>query len=63
MTGNGWAFPIDRAEVRIRLPRPVRFGERDVYTGPQGRPRATRWWSRERPGEIVLRTDPPARSP
>ncbi len=35
-TGNGWMFPIDVAEARIRLPRPVKFGQRAVYTGPQG---------------------------
>ena len=26
-TGNGWIFPIDVAEARIRLPEPVRFGQ------------------------------------
>ena len=35
-TGNGWVFPIDVAEARIRLPRPVPFGQRAFYTGPQG---------------------------
>ena len=34
--GNGWVFPIDVAEARIRLPQPVPFGQRAVYTGPQG---------------------------
>ncbi len=35
-TGNGWIFPIDVAEARIRLPEAVNFGERASYTGPQG---------------------------
>ena len=35
-TGNGWIFPIELAEARIRLPEPVRFGQRSIYTGPQG---------------------------
>ena len=35
-TGNGWVFPIDVAEARIRLPQPVPFGQRAVYTGPAG---------------------------
>jgi hypothetical protein len=35
-TGNGWIFPIDVAEARIRLPETVKFGERASYTGPQG---------------------------
>ena len=36
VTGNGWAFPIDQAEVRITLPSPATFGQRAFYTGPQG---------------------------
>ena len=36
VTGNGWAFPIDRASATIVLPSPVRFGERAAYTGAQG---------------------------
>jgi uncharacterized membrane protein YgcG len=35
-TGNGWIFPIDVAEARIRLPSPASFGQRSVYTGSQG---------------------------
>jgi uncharacterized membrane protein YgcG len=58
-TGTGWAFPIDRAEARIRLPEPAPFGDRAVYTGPQG---ATRQYAEvvsERPGEILFRTTAP----
>ena len=36
-TGNGWIFPIDVAEARIRLPEPVKFGQRAIYTGRTGR--------------------------
>src|SRR5512139_464131 len=36
VTGNGWGFPIDRAAATIELPSPARFGQRAVYTGPQG---------------------------
>jgi len=35
-TGNGWAFPIDRAEATITLPSPTRFTRRASYTGPAG---------------------------
>ena len=35
-TGNGWAFPIDRAEVTITLPSRARFTRRSSYTGPAG---------------------------
>ena len=60
VTGNGWAFPIDRAEAHIRLPQPVPFGaERAVYTGPQ---RATGRYAEvvsEGPGEILFRTTMP----
>ncbi len=35
-TGNGWAFPIDRAEARVTLPRSARFTRKASYTGPAG---------------------------
>ena len=59
VTGNGWQFPIDRAEARITLPSPARFGQRAVYTGAQG---ATGQQARvvsEKPGEIVFQTTGP----
>ncbi len=58
-TGNGWVFPIDVAEARIRLPRPVPFGQRAVYTGPQGSTDSNAEVVSERPGEIVFRTTAP----
>ena len=57
VTGNFWVFPIDRAEVRIRLPQAVAFGrERAFYTGPQGSRASDAEVVSERPGEIVIRT-------
>ena len=58
-TGNGWEFPIDIAEARIRLPAPVRFGQRSVYTGPQGSTARNATVVEERPGEILFRTTSP----
>ncbi|NND45822.1 MAG: DUF2207 domain-containing protein [Xanthomonadales bacterium] len=38
VTGNGWAFPIERASARIILPEAVGWDQltTDLYTGPQG---------------------------
>lgn len=38
VTGNGWAFPIDRASARVELPQPVPADALTIegYTGPQG---------------------------
>ena len=36
VTGNGWAFPIERARVTIRLPGDARIGEYALYTGYAG---------------------------
>jgi uncharacterized membrane protein YgcG len=58
-TGNGWVFPIDVAEARIRLPRPVPFGQRAVYTGPQGSTDRNAEVVSESPGEILFRTTAP----
>jgi uncharacterized membrane protein YgcG len=58
-TGNGWLFPIDVAEARIRLPRPVPFGQRAFYTGPQDSTARDAEVVSELPGEIVFRTTAP----
>ena len=55
-TGNGWMFPIDVAEARIRLPSAVRFGQRAVYTGAQGSTATNAEVIDERPGDIAFRT-------
>ena len=57
VTGNFWRFPIDSAEVHIRLPQAVPFGpERAFYTGSQGSTAHDAEVISERPGEIVIRT-------
>jgi uncharacterized membrane protein YgcG len=58
-TGNGWIFPIDEAIARIRLPEPVRLGQRAVYTGPQGSTASSAEIIDEKPGEISFRTTQP----
>lgn len=55
-TGNGWAFPIDRAEARITLPSPASFGQRAIYTGPHGADGKQARVVSEAPGEILFRT-------
>lgn len=59
VTGNGWKFPIDHAEARITLPKPERFGDRAVYTGPQGSAARNAEVFDERPGYIAFRTTAP----
>jgi len=58
-TGLGWDFPIDVAEARIRLPRAVPFGQRAVYTGPQGSTAHDALIVSEAPGDILFRTSAP----
>ena len=58
-TGNGWIFPIDAAEARIRLPIPARFGQRATYTGRQGATASNAEVVDERPGEIRFLTTQP----
>jgi uncharacterized membrane protein YgcG len=56
VTGNGWTFPIERAEARITLPGAVPFGKRAVYTGVQGATEHDAAVIAEQPGRIVFRT-------
>ena len=58
-TGTDWTFPIDVAEARIRLPRAVPFGNRAVYTGPQGSTERLAEVVAEQPGDILFRTTAP----
>jgi uncharacterized membrane protein YgcG len=55
-TGNGWIFPIDVAEVRIRLPSPAGFGQRSAYTGAQGSTDSNAEMVSESREEIAFRT-------
>ncbi len=57
--GTSWPFPVDVAEVRIRLPQEAPFGNRAFYTGPQGSTTDDARVVSERPGEIVFRTTAP----
>jgi uncharacterized membrane protein YgcG len=36
VTGNGWAFPIDKAVVKVGLPPGARQRSVEAFTGPQG---------------------------
>ena len=61
VTGNDWPFTVGQAEARIRLPSPVRFGSRAVFTGPEGSRAANATTVAERPGDIRFRTTSPLR--
>lgn len=52
VTGNGWDFPIDRATATITLPSPVRFLQREAYTGPQGSTERAARVTEDQPGSI-----------
>ncbi|HVQ10190.1 MAG TPA: DUF2207 domain-containing protein [Allosphingosinicella sp.] len=59
-TGTDWIFPIDRAEVRIRLPQAVPLSAPSTYTGPQNSTdQSGGEVASQRPGEIVFRTTRP----
>jgi hypothetical protein len=59
-TGTDWAFPIDRVEVRIRLPQAVPLSEPSTYAGPQGSTdQSGGEVASQRLGEIVFRTTRP----
>lgn len=59
VTGNGWPFPIDHASATITLPRPVYFGQRAAYTGPQGSSERAALVTQEAPGLIGFETNQP----
>ena len=59
VTGNGWMFPIDQAGVQIHLPKPVEFGQRAFYTGPQGSTESAAEVIEEKPGQITIMTTRP----
>ena len=60
VTGNGWSFPIDRAEAHVTLPQAVPFGaDRAFYTGPPGSTAHDAEVVSEGPGDIVIRTTAP----
>jgi uncharacterized membrane protein YgcG len=55
-TGNGWIFPIDVADARIRLPEAVKFGQRATYTGAVGSTGSNAQTIDEKPGDITFET-------
>ena len=59
VTGTGWIFPIDVAEVRIHLPAPAKFGQRAAYTGAEGSTASNAEVTEEKPGEIAFATTAP----
>lgn len=59
VTGTGWTFPIEMAEARITLPEATGFGDRAVYTGPQGSQDNNAEVIEEQPGYIAFRTTRP----
>ncbi len=59
VTGNGWAFPIDKASATVILPSPARFGQRSGYTGPQGSTDRSARVTAEEAGSIRFETTRP----
>ena len=59
VTGNGWMFPIDQAGIQIHLPKPVKFGQRALYTGPAGSTESAAEVIAEKPGQITIMTTRP----
>jgi uncharacterized membrane protein YgcG len=55
-TGNGWAFPIDSASVRIRLPKAADFSRYSLYTGPEGSTASNAALVEQKPGDISFQT-------
>jgi uncharacterized membrane protein YgcG len=59
VTGNGWRFPIDSADARIRLPQAVPFVQHAFYTGPEGAKGTNAEVASEQDGDISFRTTAP----
>ena len=59
VTGNGWVFPIDNADVTIRLPKAAEFGRYALYTGPEGSTDSFAELVEKKAGEISFRTTRP----
>ncbi len=56
VTGNGWTFPIDRAEAVVVLPEGAKVIQYAAYTGPMGAKGRDFQVSRDRAGNIVFTT-------
>jgi hypothetical protein len=56
VTGNFWLFPIDAAEVRVRIPGGAQFGQTSLYTGRIGERGQDARVVAQSAGEIDIRT-------
>ncbi|MBW0145177.1 DUF2207 domain-containing protein [Sphingomicrobium clamense] len=56
VTGDGWAFRIDKASATIRLPQNARFGELIGYTGEYGSTEQAARVVRNEPGNAKIET-------
>jgi uncharacterized membrane protein YgcG len=56
VTGNGWTFPIDRAEAVVVLPEGAKVTRDAAYTGPMGAQGKDFRVSYDRAGNIVFTT-------
>ncbi len=59
VTGNGWIFPIDAAEVTVKLPQPVKFTQQAFYTGREGSQEQSARLLSEEPGQATIVTTAP----
>src|SRR3954463_8682642 len=59
VTGNYWRFPIDSAEVRVRLPQAAQFGQTSLYTGAVDARGSDAQIVAQSPGQIDIRTTRP----
>lgn len=59
VTGNGWAFPIDRASASITLPSVAEFSRPSAYTGIQGGDTGLARITAQSPGSISFVTTSP----
>jgi uncharacterized membrane protein YgcG len=56
VTGNGWTFPIDRAEAVVVLPEGAKVTKYAAYTGPTGAKEQDFRVSHDRAGNLVFTT-------
>jgi hypothetical protein len=59
VTGNDWAFPIDRASAEVRLPTPTAPLDVSVYTGARGWTGSAADVEQPQPGRVRFATTQP----
>jgi len=62
VTGNGWAFPIERASATVELPAGAHVLQSASYTGPQDARGSTATTATDAGGDIAFVTTRPLRS-